>query len=292
MTPEEQEFHDKWLAIFIELERETVFGIGFNPRSIEQYTPEVVTKCMATYRSRKRFRPTPLFRSLLKWTVGLGAGVCVSLAAVDQVLETSLPVAASIIDQHEEFRAVMSKERNKIVMQLVAAEAEAEAERLKAVKLQEQKEAREEAERKAVEAKKEADRKAAKAKRKAAKAKKAAKRKRQQQIEATRLAEAEKAAKKAAKDEACSSARSFQCDSVLDNKIHGSIYLKGERIRCTIALNARASDFYDCRVKHGSRRVTSISVSNQTAYIHHPDVYPRHGRSTTTGFPIHSIKAK
>ena len=49
MTPEEQEFHDKWLAVFIELERETVFGIGFNPRCIEQYTPEVVTKCMATY---------------------------------------------------------------------------------------------------------------------------------------------------------------------------------------------------------------------------------------------------
>ena len=218
MTPEEQEFHDKWLAIFIELERETVFGIGFNPRSIEQYTPEVVTKCMATYRSRKRFRPTPLFRSLLKWTVGLGAGVCVSLATVDKVLETSLPVAASIIDQHEEFRAVMSKERNKIVMQLVAAEAEAEAERLKAVKLQEQKEAREEAEREAAKAKKAAKRKAAKAKkvakRKAAEAKKAAKRKRQQQIEATRLAEAERAAKKAAKDKACSSAQRFQCDAV------------------------------------------------------------------------------
>ena len=286
MTPEEQEFHDKWLAIFIELEQETVFGIGFNPRIISQYTPGMVTKCMATYRSRKRFRPTPLFRSLLKWTVGLGAGICVTLATIDKVLETSLPVAASVIVQHEEFKADMSEERNKIIMQLVAAEAEAEAERLKAVKLQEQKEAREEAERKAAEAKKTAKRKAVKAKkvakRKSAEAKKAAKRKRQQQIEATRAAEAEKAAK----DKACSSARSYQCDSVLDNKIHVSVYLKGERIRCTITLNARASDFERCR--RAGRRVTSISVWNQTAHIYYPGVY---GRSTTKSFPIHSVKA-
>lgn len=204
MTPEEQEFHDKWLAIFIELERETVFGIGFNPRSIEQYTPEVVTKCMATYRSRKRFRPTPLFRSLVKWTLGLGTAVCVTLVVARHVLETSLPFAASVIVKQAEVQTDMSTERLKILKKLVATEAYAESQRLKAVKLQQQKEAREEADRKA--------------------------------------AAAKKAATESDKNKACKRARKFMCDSINDNIFVGSIYAMGKRIQCTVTLNARHPD--------------------------------------------------
>ena len=66
---EEFRFHKMWSEAFKRAEKESLFGIGFNPYLVEKYTTENIIDYLEIYKSKRRYQPTKSFRVAIKWLV-------------------------------------------------------------------------------------------------------------------------------------------------------------------------------------------------------------------------------
>lgn len=66
MNAEEAKFHQKWYKIFLDIDRNTVGGIGFDPKSVPQYTPQNVAEFMKLYKYKKRLTFSPVLKGAIK----------------------------------------------------------------------------------------------------------------------------------------------------------------------------------------------------------------------------------
>jgi hypothetical protein len=66
---EEFRFHKMWSEAFKRAEKESLFGIGFNPYLVENYTTENIIDYLEIYKSKRRYQPTKSFRVAIKWLV-------------------------------------------------------------------------------------------------------------------------------------------------------------------------------------------------------------------------------
>lgn len=66
MNAEEAKFHQKWYKIFLDIDRNTVGGIGFDPKSVPQYTPQNVAEFMKLYKYNKRLTFSPVLKGAIK----------------------------------------------------------------------------------------------------------------------------------------------------------------------------------------------------------------------------------
>ena len=66
MNAEEAKFHQKWYKIFLDIDRNTVGGIGFDPKSVPQYTPQNVVEFMKLYKYKKRLTFSPVLKGAIK----------------------------------------------------------------------------------------------------------------------------------------------------------------------------------------------------------------------------------
>lgn len=127
MNKEEANFHQKWYKIFLDIDRNTVGGIGFNPKSVPQYTPENVAEFMKLYKYKRRITFPPVLKDALKTgytTLIWGAvALCIGGFVTHKYFDLHLD------DLHKE-RATLTKELEE-ANKTIAAKGERAKKRLK-----------------------------------------------------------------------------------------------------------------------------------------------------------------
>jgi len=84
---EEREFHKTWSEAFIRAEKESLFGIGFDPYSVKRYTTENIVDYLEIYKFKRRYRPTKSFRVAIKWLMVCTIGLIFGLKWMELVWE-------------------------------------------------------------------------------------------------------------------------------------------------------------------------------------------------------------